>query len=273
MKYQLFTLPLCFLLFATACHKHAELTKSPFQHFQDEDNLVHLTLKTDLSYLMSDQEDFEYQPAELSLKKNNCSEEHFHLEVKPRGVFRKAQCSFPPLKIRFPDEVLAKGGFMDYPTLKLVTHCEEDPGYDQLILKEYLTFKLYNELTDNSFKAQLVKVNYCDTGKKIEEVQRFGFLIEHPRELANRMEGRILGETFGVPKNIHLPAYKVFTLFQYMIGNTDWGLSNRHNVALVQCKMDGMALPVPVPYDFDFCGLVDAPYAIPHHNHPISDVP
>ena len=128
------------LLFFTACHKHAELTKTPFQHFYDEESLVHLTIQTDLSALLSEQEDYEYQPAELKLEKNNCEDEHFHLEVKPRGVFRKAQCSFPPLKIRFPDEVLEKGGFLDYPTLKLVTHCEYDPDFEQLILKEYLIF-------------------------------------------------------------------------------------------------------------------------------------
>ena len=272
MKLHYFPFLLCFFFFASACHKQAELTKTPFQHFQDGDNLVELVMETNMSSLLSEQEDYDYQPAELTLKKSKCAEEHFHLEVKPRGVFRKAQCTFPPLKIRFPDEVLAAGGFMDYPTLKLVTHCEEDPGYDQLILKEYLTFKLYNQLTENSFKTQLVKVKYCDSEKKLKNVERFGFLIEHPRELADRMEGRILGETYGVPKNIHMPAYKVFTLFQYMIGNTDWGLSNRHNVALVECIEEGVRLPVPVPYDFDFCGLVDAPYAIPHHSHPIQDV-
>lgn len=262
---------ICFLSFS-ACHKHAELTKTPFQHFYDENNLVKLTIETDMSTLLAEQEDYEYQPIKLRLQKNNCSAEHFHAETKPRGVFRKAQCSFPPLKIRFPDEVLEAGGFKDYPTLKLVTHCEENPDFDQLVLKEYLTFRLYNELTDNSFKTQLVKVKYCDSGKKYDNIERFGFLIEHPRELANRMEGRILGETFGVPKNIHLPAYKIFTVFQYMIGNTDWGLSNRHNTMLVQAKEDGVSLPIPVPYDFDFCGLVDAPYAIPHHSHPISNV-
>ena len=131
---------------------------------------------------------------------------------------------------------------------------------------------MYNELTENSFKAQLVKVKYSDSENNRRDIERFGFLIEHPRELADRMEGRILGPTYGVPKNIHLPAYKIFTVFQYMIGNTDWGLSNRHNVKLVQCEKDGVKLPIPVPYDFDFCGLVDAPYAAPHHNHPIHDV-
>lgn len=255
----------------SACHKHAELTQTPFQHFAD-DELIHLTLETDMSSLLAEKEDYDYQPAKLILRKKGQPAEHFHLETKPRGVFRKANCSFPPLKIRFPDDVLEASGFQDYPTLKLVTHCEPEPGFDQYILKEYLAFKLYNLLTENSFKTQLVKIAYHDTQSKEERFQRFGFLIEHPRELADRMGGRILGETYGVPKNIHFPAYKTFTVFQYMIGNTDWGLSNRHNVKLVQTKDGDLSLPVPVPYDFDFCGLVNAPYAVPHHNHPIENV-
>ena len=265
-----FTL-LSLLFITSACHKHAELTQTPFQHFKD-DGLVKIVIETDMESLLAEKEDYEYQSAKLTLKKEGANEEHFHLETKPRGVFRKANCAFPPLKIRFPDEVLEAGGFKDYPTLKLVTHCKEDPGFDQLILKEYLTFKLYNELTDNSFKNQLVKVTYLDTEDNYEKIERFGFLIEHPRELADRMEGHILGETYGIPKNIHMPAYKTFVVFQYMIGNTDWGLSNRHNVKLIQCREGELKLPVPVPYDFDFCGLVDAPYAVPHHNHPIESV-
>ncbi|HFA49504.1 MAG TPA: hypothetical protein ENJ95_10870 [Bacteroidetes bacterium] len=255
-----------------ACRKQGQLTETPFQHFRDEGQAVELVLATDMGRLLAEQEKPTYQPIELILKKNNCLDEHFSLEAKPRGVFRRANCAFPPLKLRFPDEVLAAGGFLDYPTLKLVTHCRADPGFNQLILKEYLVFKLYNQLTDNSFRTQLAKITYCDSEKKYKNIERFGFLIEHPRELADRMNGRILGEEYGAPKKINLPAYKIFTLFQYMVGNTDWGLGNRHNVKLVLPKKDGLKLPVPVPYDFDFCGLVDAPYAVPHHSHPISDV-
>ena len=255
-----------------ACQKHARLTETPFQHFQDGENLIKLIIETDIASLLALQEDYEYQPTKLTLHKNREEAEHFHLKVKPRGVFRRANCSFPPLKIRFPDEVLEEGGFKDYPTLKLVTHCEQDPAFQQFILKEYLIFKLYNELTDNSFRIQLAKVAYHDTGQKHKNIERFGFLIEHPRELADRLGGRILDERHGSPKAINLPAYKVFTLFQYMVGNTDWGLSNHHNVKLVQPISGDLPLPIPVPYDFDFCGFVDAPYAVPHHNHPISDV-
>ena len=48
-----------------------------------------------------------------------------------------------------------------------------------------------------------------------------------------------------------------------MIGNTDWSLPNDHNVKLLEPKNDTLALPYVVPYDFDYTGLVNAPYAIP----------
>jgi hypothetical protein len=47
-------------------------------------------------------------------------------------------------------------------------------------------------------------------------------------------------------------------LFQYAIGNTDWSVVHGHNVLLVESEA---GLVTPVPYDFDFSGLVDAAYA------------
>ena len=47
-------------------------------------------------------------------------------------------------------------------------------------------------------------------------------------------------------------------MFQYMIGNTDFSAVYLHNERLFY--VDGMI--VPVPYDFDMSGLVDASYAV-----------
>ena len=56
-------------------------------------------------------------------------------------------------------------------------------------------------------------------------------------------------------------------VFQYLIGNTDWSFISAkgedvccHNVHLVE-KNGGL---YPIPYDFDFSGLVDASYAKPN---------
>jgi hypothetical protein len=46
-----------------------------------------------------------------------------------------------------------------------------------------------------------------------------------------------------------------------MIGNTDWDISMMRNVRLIRTQAGGKILPLP--YDFDFSGLVSAPYASP----------
>jgi hypothetical protein len=52
-------------------------------------------------------------------------------------------------------------------------------------------------------------------------------------------------------------------VFQYMIGNTDWAVSNQHNIKIIYSKKDSTARPYVVPYDFDYAGLVNAEYAVP----------
>ena len=57
-------------------------------------------------------------------------------------------------------------------------------------------------------------------------------------------------------------------LFQYLISNLDWSVLSSpegnccHNARLIGAS-DTAALVVPVPYDFDSSGLVNAKYAAP----------
>jgi hypothetical protein len=265
-----FLLSLSAILFFGQCGQPAS-KQSLFDTFHDK-NPVHLTVETDLSALLADQKPDDWQPAGLKMQKTACKEFTFDGKVKPRGVFRKANCSFPPLKLKFEKDAMKELDLKEYRTLKLVTHCQEDYEYEQFVLKEFLAFKLYNELTDRSFRVQLANVRYVDSQKKLPDIERYGFLIEDDEELAERLGGSILGEEHGDPKTIDKPQYKLFALFQFMIGNTDWSLANRHNTELLQPNNTDLPMPFPVPYDFDFCGMVDAPYAIAPHHLPISDV-
>lgn len=62
------------------------------------------------------------------------------------------------------------------------------------------------------------------------------------------------------------------SLFQYMIGNTDWSVPMAHNIKLIVPKNDTLARPYPIPYDFDFSGLVNARYAVPNEELEIKSV-
>jgi hypothetical protein len=52
-------------------------------------------------------------------------------------------------------------------------------------------------------------------------------------------------------------------VFQFMIGNTDWSVAGQHNVKILKSKDETNYEPIAVTYDFDYCGLINASYAVP----------
>jgi hypothetical protein len=61
-----------------------------------------------------------------------------------------------------------------------------------------------------------------------------------------------------------------YALFQHMIANHDWSMRAGpagdeccHNARMIAPARGVAAGAIPVPYDFDFSGLVNAPYAVP----------
>ena len=59
------------------------------------------------------------------------------------------------------------------------------------------------------------------------------------------------------------------SMFQYMIGNSDYSILALHNVIMLD---DAKGVRYTVPYDFDYSGLVDAHYAVPAKGLPIVSV-
>lgn len=189
------------------------------------------------------------------------------IEISGRGVTRKKICDFPPLHVNFSSRLRQKYHWGKYKKYKLVTHCndQQDPG--ELVLKEFLVYQLYNMLTPHSLRVQLCRVNY-DAGHG--QSKHYAFIIEDEDEMAERLGGEIIKEKDGPIKQVNKKEYQKLVLFQYMIGNTDWNLTRRHNVRFISLPHDPFA--VPVPYDFDYSGLVNAPYASPHSSLPINHV-
>ncbi len=227
------------------------------------------TLKTNLAGLLESKETENYFKSSLvcSHKNNECFQAE--LKVSSRGNTRKRHCDFPPLKFNFKKMALYDKGLNRFDHYKLVTHCKEDEMSENVLLREYLVYKLYQALTPNSLNAVEIKIRYEDNENKIPAIEKHAFLIEPIEELCLREEVNHLDDPNLKLKSIHAEQYKLFTLFQYMIGNTDWNLSKRHNLKLVQKKDES---PIPIPYDFDYSGFVNAPYARPHPQLPIKNI-
>jgi hypothetical protein len=184
------------------------------------------------------------------------------IEVNTRGRFRlqRTVCTDPPLRLRFQDSIRAGTVFDGQGRLKLVNHCQDNETYWQNLLEEYLAYRLYNVLTDLSFGVQLVRVTYVDASGEREPLTRTAFVIEDEDLLAERLGGRLLEMESTLPNQFAPEQLSLMYLFHYMIGNVDWGTTASHNIKILE--MDGDWYPVP--YDFDWSGLVEAPYAVPN---------
>jgi len=113
------------------------------------------------------------------------------------------------------------------------------------------------------FRVRLVRLTLIDSSGDRDPETRPAFLVEENDALAERLGTTIfdLEEGKNLPASAFDPVSAVTTAtFQYMIGNTDWSDIAGHNVEILQ-RGGGAKV---VPYDFDFAGLVDAPYATPN---------
>ncbi len=193
------------------------------------------------------------------------------IQVRTRGNQRKKVCFYPPLKIYFPKKELKARGFArKFNDYKLVLICRSPDRYQDYVLREYLVYKLYNQLTDQSFRVQLAHITIEDSKGMRKPLESYGYILENEDELAARHGGEILEPRLLSPSIVDQDAYELMTLFQFMIGNADWYAYLNHNLKVL--RVAGNDRPVLVPYDFDYSGLVATDYATPNGNYPIEDI-
>ena len=232
--------------------------------------LLEITIETDLTELLENRYRDEYQMARLTHVNAGEEEVAYDIKIRPRGKFRRRVCDFPPVKMKCPKRELLQQGYSEHNDLKLVTHClDEKFEGNENVLKEYLAYKIFNEISAKSFRVQLLKITYKDTSKKYGKIKRYGFLIEDEDEMAERLNGEICECMNQSAEELALKDENLMAIFQYMIGNSDWSTMMARNLKMVQTP-EGKV--IPVPYDFDFAGLVDADYALPNADYGLVSV-
>ncbi|MGQ0647358.1 MAG: hypothetical protein ACT4P7_07280 [Gemmatimonadaceae bacterium] len=190
-------------------------------------------------------------------------ERRIPVKLRTRGHYRllARNCRFVPLRIVFPDSGLKGTPFAGQKGIKLGTHCQNGDGrYDDYTRREYLAYKLFNEVTDRSFRARLARATYIDSASHKAVDTRVALFIESEDDLATRIGGKMRELRGALFDDVHAEQLLLMSLYQYAIGNTDFSLYALHNVRVTQTR-DGVTYPLA--YDFDFSGLVNAHYATP----------
>jgi hypothetical protein len=227
----------------------------------NEDGPIELTIQTDLFKLLDNrQDDSEYQAANLIIQNVNGESKSYEIEVETRGNFRRdsSNCDFPPLRLNFKKKDIVDTFFDGNEKIKIVTHCKTQvPEFDEFVVREYVTYKIYNVLTPVSFNVRLARITYEDTSNKLESIERIGFLIEDIDHLAARNQMKEYEESLNI-KDLDKKNAILLSLFQYMIGNTDWIVNMSKNLKTIS---DGK-IYCAIPYDFDYTILVGTDYSL-----------
>ena len=242
--------------------------------FFANDEILEIDIYADFTAIRKDVgEEPKYHPGLLIYQNSDGTKNKLPVKLQARGNFRKQSCvcNFPPIKIKFDKEQKKSTIFKNEKKLKLVTHCRNNKdSYEQNILKEYLIYKAYNLISENSYRVKLVRINYIDDSGKSTQMGKFAFFIESTKSLTERMDGTELEVKNIADDKTNFMQITVLSIFQYMIGNTDWSVPNLHNIKLIQTNVN--QTPIAVPYDFDWSGLVNTSYAKPAEHLPIENV-
>ncbi len=247
--------------------------------------LMEISIPLDFKSLCRPREDpnCDYAPTTLEYLDGMGMVGSIPIEVIIRGGWRALakNCSAPLLFIRFDKNSTLGTPFEGQTLLPLTTHCgqglsveaakvrQRRSTWEQYLLKEYLAHRLYNEITEVSLGARLVRISYLNPDRPGRKVINYAFFTEHFASVAERSGHELKDRGQFNPGDLDLQAADLLALFQFMIGNTDWSIARERNITLLYAP-DGTQ--VPLPYDFDMSGLVNAQYAGPAPGLPIDEV-
>jgi len=250
--------------------ENARLDSIGAERFFAEAAPIAVTIVADLGRLRRDREDdAPWRGATVRWEEADGRSVEVPARLRTRGLWRLRNCHFPPLRLDLPRGAVrgTRLGGLNRP--KLVTHCRDDARGDEYLLRELQLYRVQRLLTEFSHRARLLRVTWVDSASGRPATTRWAIVVEEPDALAARLGGHLIESQGATPDDLHPTTTTIAGLFQYLAGNADWSVSALHNMELVATAD---ALLHPVPYDFDFSGMVEAFYATPPPQLPIRSV-
>jgi len=238
----------------------------------EEGEPVEITLRFDMSTYLRTKPKEDYLKARMIFHFDKKDSLARNIKLRTRGEYRNTNCVFAPIELNFKKVDFGYKDLNKIDKIKLVAQCDTRKDYEDYLLREYLTYKLLNVMTDTSFRVRLLVINYIDTVKKRKPVRQYGFFIEPADILAARLNLVQTKQALN-QKHISERIMDKLAIFNFMIGNYDWGIPGEHNVKIFRPgTFSANNKPIAIPYDFDWTGIVNPSYGIPADNVGITNI-
>ncbi|MBC6367734.1 hypothetical protein [Algoriphagus sp. AK58] len=229
-----------------------------------------LEIVTNFKLIKGSKSDTVFFPTFIKFKDQEGKPDSVPVNLRGRGNSRRAQCFFIPLWLKIPKGASENTPFEGNRSLKLVLPCQEGEYYNHLIMKEFIVYKLYEQVSPYFFQTRLINLILTDRqNKKSKSYSLTAFVLEDVDNVAENYDANTKDSGLVLPHLVNDTLALKQDFFAFMIGNTDWSNTTQHNVKMLD---KGQEKFIPVAYDFDYSGFVNASYAIPYDYLPIKKV-
>jgi hypothetical protein len=116
--------------------------------FFTDEGMIDLTLTTDIKKLQTEKKLEVYQDASVVMRFPDSNVISEGIRLYARGHFRRENCNIPPIMLNFRNATSPRLNPLG--KLKLVIGCGNGADDEQLVLKEFLAYKIYNLLEQKS---------------------------------------------------------------------------------------------------------------------------
>jgi len=224
---------------------------------------VNLRISGSIKSIKKKSNDSTFVTGKLQYEKNPGEWMEVHGQARVRGNYRLQNCYFPPLKLKFAKKNVATTLFEGNKALKLVLPCRTSSDKNSLIRKEYLCYQFYQIVSPFYFRTRMANLELTEVSrKKPRTYEILSFFVEDNSMVAKRSEGKVIKVKGISPAAFDEKQSIRNDFFQYMIGNADWSSVYQHNSNTLYAQ----GKYIPLSYDFDMSGFVNAGYA--HQNAP-----
>ena len=227
-----------------------------------ENGILDVKLAFDIGTFMRDKPEDEYLDAEITVYEGDNDSIFEHIKVSARGNFRRRTCDFPPVMLYMEG---ISSGYSDLDKLekvKLVSHCSTSEEYQNYVLREYLAYRVYNLITDYSFRVRLLNISYYDIQADTLFAEKIGFILEPVDYLEKRFDEDEIEDIEIKTAYVENDILLKLSVFEYLIANSDWAVPLIHNLKVFGDE-ESLEQLIAVPYDFDYSGWVNAHYSMP----------
>lgn len=240
-------------------------TKSPKKKtkvtFFDNQTPLDITITVNIKQIQRDKGDsVPWRNATLTSTGTDGVAKTIPIKMRTRGIWRLKKCEYPPIRLNFAKNAAKGTEFEGLDKPKLVSFCRDADIHEQYILEEFQLYRVYNQLTPNSHKVRLIRLTYVDSASGKMAAKRYAFIEEEADAMADRLGGRMIKDKGARADDMDDYAMALYSIFQFMIGNTDVSVTALHNAELLTLPT---GLLIPIAYDFDFSGAVNTSYATP----------